>query len=203
MDWDNLVCKADEQRKQGNHELVEKLLLQALELLSDCPRDDPRVINTLQMLSDLFLQLRRVQDADKHLSLLLYSEERAFGSGTIETTATLKLLAKLHYERKDYERSQLYCRKMYAIKRKHYGDKNLEVCFDAHTLAVLYHTGGQFELAEQLYKEALAISTGLLSQDSVEVSAILSNYAGLLSQLHRTKEAEFLMQCALGTSTPS
>jgi tetratricopeptide (TPR) repeat protein len=197
MDWENLISKAEEARKEEHFEKSEKLLIRALESLDDCSKGDARVISILKTLSELQWQQGKFSKVAEYLSQLLYSEERAFGIGSRETTVTLKFLAEAHYNLKEYEKSQIYCRKMYAIKRKVYGDQNVEVFIDAHTLAVLYHTGGQYDLAEPLYKESIAVLTKQLGDNHEIVKSILSNYAGLLTNLHRNGEAEHLLQSSM------
>lgn len=201
MDWDGLVAKADEARKDGHFEKSEKLLTRALEFLAnDCSKGDNRYISTLKRLSELLWQQHKFKNAAEYLAQLLYSQERAFGSGSIETTATLKLLAEAHYNLKEYEKSQIYCRKMYAIKRKIYGDQNLEVAMDAHTLAVLYHTGGQYDLAEPLYKDSISALTKQLGAHDEDLKVVMTNYAGLLTHLSRNHEADQLLR-RLSTSS--
>lgn len=128
--------EAKEAQVQGLFEKSEWLLLNLCGALDGISRDDTKILRTLKLLTDVLLVQEKNIDADRYLTELLYLQEKFHGTGSLETVSTLKQLAELHYTLSEFEKSLLYCRKMYGIKRKVYGINNSEVCLDCHTLAV-------------------------------------------------------------------
>ena len=61
-----------------------------------------------------------------------------------------------------------------------------------NNLALLYHTQGQYALAEPLYKRSLAISEKALGQNHPDVATSLKKMAALFRQTGREKGAEAL-----------
>lgn len=59
-------------------------------------------------------------------------------------------------------------------------------------LALLYHAQGKYDEAEPLYQRSLAIWEKVLGPEHPAVAQSLDNYASLLREIGRTKEAEVL-----------
>ncbi|MBI9018095.1 MAG: tetratricopeptide repeat protein [Phycisphaerae bacterium] len=75
-------------------------------------------------------------------------------------------------------------------------DKEYEATY-LNNLGLLYRQLAQYDKAEPLYKQALAIDEEVLGKDHPEVATACNNLASLYSDTNRLKEAEPLMLRAL------
>lgn len=93
--------------------------------------------------------------------------------------------------------------KSLALKRKVYGEEDLEVAASLHTLAVLYDTQGKYEDAESCFRQSLAIKEKVYGQDNPEIARSLNSIAVVYWNQGKYAEAEplFLKSLAIKEKT--
>ena len=91
-----------------------------------------------------------------------------------------------------YDMAESILERSLSIKRKFYGDENLEVASGLHTLAVLYDTQGRFQEAESFFRQSLDIKQKVLGQDHPEVAKSLNSIAVVYWNQGKYNEAEEL-----------
>ena len=99
------------------------------------------------------------------------------------------------YEQGDYDEAEKQL--LRALKEaENFGEQDPRLAASLNNLALLYYAQGQYAEAEPFYQRSLAIWEKALGPEHPDVATILENYADLLRELDRNREAEELEERA-------
>jgi len=123
------------------------------------------------------------------LTLFLFSQVYA-------TENSVKTQQKLNIHQQWQTLHQQAIRSL-QFARSNIGEKHPNTASSLNTLAFIYHTLGDYQKAEPLYRSALRIRIDTLGENHLDVARTQTNLALLTNHLGRFDEAEFLYKRAL------
>ncbi len=194
MQWYEFIDLAQEawyQRDLGKSEIF---LLQALELLEPCGNSDPRLLPTLELLTELLLKQEKILAAEPLLQRLLDAQTHQRNVSNLAIAKTLQRLAEVAYYQLIYSRAIGFGLRSLTALTELLGNNREEVADAAHKLAIYYRAAGNYDQAEIYYKQSIAIVAR--AGDGSKSGLVLRSYASFLQAMHRGEEAEHLMFCA-------
>jgi CHAT domain-containing protein len=106
-------------------------------------------------------------------------------------------LAKLYYDRGDYEKAEPFYGRAVTIREKALGPEHPDLARLLHNLADLYKDRGEYAKAEPLYGRALTIREKVLGPAHIDVASTLNDLADLYREIGDYAKAEPLFQRAL------
>ena len=92
-------------------------------------------------------------------------------------------------------------KRVIAIYEARYGPNHPDVGVFTNNLGLLYHTQKKHFMAESEYQKALSIQTKALGNSHPQTLNVIANYARLLNETHREREAKHLEACIEGART--
>jgi hypothetical protein len=92
-------------------------------------------------------------------------------------------------------------KRVIAIYEARYGPAHPDVGVFTNNLGLLYHTQKKHFMAESEYQKALSIQTKALGNSHPQTLNVIANYARLLNETHREREAKHLEACIEGART--
>jgi tetratricopeptide (TPR) repeat protein len=101
------------------------------------------------------------------------------------------------YKQGGYGEALTQAIKSLQFARDNIGEKHPSTASSLNTLAFIYHTLGDYQKAEPLYRSALSIRINTLGINHLDVARTQTNLALLTNHLGRFNEAEFLYKRAL------
>ena len=101
------------------------------------------------------------------------------------------------YKQGKYDEAIERAIKALQFVRSNIGEKHQNTAGSLNTLAFIYHTVGDYQKAEPLYRSALRIRIDTLGENHLDVARTQTNLALLTNHLGRFDEAEFLYKRAL------
>jgi serine/threonine protein kinase/tetratricopeptide (TPR) repeat protein len=99
-----------------------------------------------------------------------------------------------------YDQAQPLQEQAYSIRKKEFGNDNLDVAQSATSLALVMRAQGKFDQEEALLREALAVRQKLVGENNPLVGETLANLGECLYLQSRTQEAEPLLRKAIAVS---
>lgn len=123
----------------------------------------------------------------------LVLREAALGPDAPDVAGTLNNLAGLYAATDAYDQAEPLLRRALAIREKVYGASDHRTALSRNNLALLLAAEGRSSEAEMLYLQAIAV---LQDSDADDLATVLENYAALLADTGREREAEATEQRA-------
>ena len=162
----------------------------ALAILQDsCPPDYRALTGVLVNLGQLARFERRYGEAESWLSRALTLQEQTFGPRHPRIAITLNHLGRTYADEQAYATAEpLYARALDIATAPHMPELPI-VPFIRSNLAEAYRKRRAFPEAELEYRKALAEATAIFGAVDPNVCEILADYAALLRQLKRKREA--------------
>jgi tetratricopeptide (TPR) repeat protein len=114
--------------------------------------------------------------------------ERVLGPDHPEVATTLNTLAGLYAARDDYAAAEPLLTRALSIRERVLGPEDRYTAQSLNNLALLYAAEQRYADAEPLYQRAIAVFEQL--NETAELVTTLENYAAMLADMGRTKEAE-------------
>jgi tetratricopeptide (TPR) repeat protein len=174
--------------EQGNLEEAEQRLEEARERAADGADNELAVAVSL---SNLAVVRRARGDTGGAIELqqeALTIRERIQGPQHADVAVTLNSLAALYAARDEYGAAEPLLTRALAIREQTLGASDRYTAQSVSNLALLYAAQGRYADAEPLYQRAVAIFEQRQAQ--VDLAVALENYAALLDDTGRTKEAK-------------
>lgn len=141
-------------------------------------------------LSNLAVVRRAQGDVSSAIALqkeALTIREQQLGAENLEVASTLNSLAALYALQDEYKEAEPLLIRALQIREHKLGADNRYTAESVNNLALLYAADGRYADAEPLYKRAIAIFEE--RQRPIELATTLDNYAALLAETNRPKEA--------------
>jgi len=121
------------------------------------PRTDPRVVQSLGHVGDLYLSKRDFDNAKKTFERLLVIQEERFGPTDVNLAFVFDRLAVLYNrDGKPAKAEELYQRAL-AAREKAFGSENVQVADTHYALGQFYRTRREYDRALASYKRSLLI----------------------------------------------
>lgn len=180
-DWNHYRELALKAEKDGNLAQAEFMWLASLSEAKGFHPDDPRLLISIESLSNLYATLGRFDQAEAFGKQAVDVAVKAFGHDHPNLARCLNSLAGIYYQQGRFKDGEPVCRRLLAIYEKNYQSDHPDVVMGTINLAMIYHAQGKFKLAERLYIRAITL--GHDSQS--EFNALLCNYANLLDATDR------------------
>jgi tetratricopeptide (TPR) repeat protein len=152
----------------------------------------------LNNLGLLYFETARYSAAEPLFRRAIPILEKVKGRDHLSTARTLSNLAKVYRKQGKYLESKKLLERVVLIRRQELGALHPDLARSLDTLAAVSSDLRQFDRAERLSREALAIWE-VVGTDQVEAAACLNNLAQLLARSKRYGEAKTLHLRALST----
>jgi tetratricopeptide (TPR) repeat protein len=114
--------------------------------------------------------------------------ERVEGADNPDVATTLNSLGGLYAARDDYAAAEPPLKRALDIRERVLGADDRYTAQSANNLALLYAAQQRYAEAEPLYRRAITVFEQ--RHDSAELTTTLENYAAMLADMGRAKEAE-------------
>lgn len=160
--------------------------LEALEAPYEPP---PAELARAQTLTNRAAAQRKAGDlsgAIESLQEAVTLRETALGPDAPAVASTLTSLAGAYVDADDNAAAEPLLRRALAIREKAHGADDLRTALSRNNLALLLAAEGRSAEAELLYLQAIAV---LQDDNSEDLATVLDNYAALLADTGRMKEA--------------
>ena len=158
--------------------------------------DHPDVINTLTSLGSLYWRTGDTDEALRIMRIALERKRRHVGDDHSETAILYNNIAILLKDKGDLEAAEPLYLKALEIQRRHLGE-HANVANTMNNIGMFYLTAGEYDKAEPMMRDALAMWSETLGDDNAKVHTALHN----LGQLHIDKgdlaQAEHYLEQAL------
>lgn len=122
--------------------------------------------------------------------------QRLEGSDNPDVATTLNSLGGLYAARDDYGAAEPLLKRALDIREQVLGADDRYTAQSANNLALLYAAQQRYAEAEPLYRRAITVFEQ--RNDSAELATTLENYAAMLADMGRTKDAEEMERRARG-----
>ncbi|CAN5345179.1 hypothetical protein BH11CYA1_BH11CYA1_21690 [soil metagenome] len=146
------------------------------------------------------IQLGKFDHAEPLLSAALDIAED-FGSEDRRLAMTLECLAEIHFKLKQLTQAEIVVKRVIAIYQTRYGPDHSDVGVFTNNLGLIYYSQKKHFMAESEYQKALRIQTKALGNTHPQTLNVIANYAKLLNETHREREAKHLEACIEGAKT--
>jgi serine/threonine protein kinase len=179
--------------EQEKYSDAEPLMKRALEIREKTlGSQHPDVAASLNNLALLYYSEGKSSDAVPLLERSLAIKEKALGKDHPDVANSLNNLALVFDEEKRYSDSEPLYKRALEIREKSFGPNHPEVAKSLENLALLYVIEGKNAKAEECFKRGLSICEKVHNSDPKLIKEISIEYAKLLRQTGRVKEAEKL-----------
>ncbi|MBP9093904.1 tetratricopeptide repeat protein [bacterium] len=139
-----------------------------------------------------------------HAEPLLYAAldiAEDFPSDDRRLAMTLECLAEILFKQRQLTQAEGVVKRVIAIYEARYGPNHPDVGVFTNNLGLLYHSQKKHFMAESEYQKALSIQTKALGNSHPQTLNVIANYARLLKETHREREAHHLEACIEGART--
>lgn len=139
-----------------------------------------------------------------HAEPLLYAAldiAEDFPADDRRLTMTLECLAEILFRQRELAQAEPVVKRVIAIYEARYGPDHPDVGVFTNNLGLLYHSQKKHFMAESEYQKALRIQTKALGNSHPQTLNVIANYARLLKETHREREAQHLEDCIEGAKT--
>ena len=164
--------------------------LASLEVAERFSGKDPRLAYSLDNVASIYAAAGKLDKAELYCKRALSVTEDIYGKMHLKTANCINNLAGVYYNQQRYGDAEPLCVQVLTIYNKVLGPDHQDVGMAANNLAMLYHAQGQYGLAELLYERALPIRRKALGKTHPVMTALLENYANILSKLERHEKAQ-------------
>ena len=151
---------------------------------------------TAEILSGAYVSAGKYEPAEKIYGLVGDVRNSVYGPESESSVGLLADYGDLYASQKQYERAIPFYEKSIEMSKNIHGATGYGRPLTG--LANCFREKGESGKAELLYQEALRMRTRLFGPRSEKVAATLKDYAALLQQMGRRKEAVILLERASG-----
>lgn len=145
---------------------------------------DPRVLQGLSNLAEIYLAKKKESDAIATLQKILEAYESNTVKSELPIVKTLERIGTLYFNKKDYGKSEEVFLKTLPLREKLNGAASRETAAVTAVLANIYRAKGNYEKAQEFYLREIEINDRVLSKKEKEAREDLSNYECFL--YHKT-----------------
>jgi tetratricopeptide (TPR) repeat protein len=167
---------------------------------STFPQDDPRRMQTVQELADLYVRQERYSDAEPLYWKVLPSLGRRTGTGDMEMAGVLTNLGKILWKKGKIGDAEAMCKRALALTAGAHAPDSEDTAVCSDVLAQIALQSGDYSEAEQLAKKALEIREKLPGADERTLANNLRLLAKIQVAQQQYAEAEPTCQRALDLS---
>ena len=114
---------------------------------------------------------------------------------------TLECLAEILFTLQRPMQAEPVVKRILMIYERKYGPEHTDIGTYTNNLGLLYHSQQKHYMAEAEYQKALSMQTKLLGHAHPQTLNVMANYARLLNETHRQREAKHLEDCIKGLQT--
>ena len=194
--WENLTDAGRRFLAQGDEARAEESFRAAVSLADGHANGQPLQAAALEAIAQLKLRQQSHAEAEGLFRKALALRERAFGPDHPVVAITLNGLAAAYAARGAFAEAEGVLRRaLSALQDDPAGQRELAVTLSA--LAKLYFRQTDYERAEPLLLQLLAVKQQELGRDHPEVAAVLTSLAALRGAIGRHDHAEQLLRKAL------
>lgn len=196
--WQQALANAELEHHQGNLENFDRFAALAMDLGKLCGKDTPEYCNTLHQLAYLLSCQGRVQEAERHLLEAYGIKMSKLGAGHVSLAETTLEISVLYFNNRLLEKAEPWAKRTVQILESSSPLDSKELACAINNLAVLYHSGEDYNRAEPLYQRALVMKQNLFGPGDIETINLMRGYADLLHRTGRAEEAEQMERMASG-----
>lgn len=196
--WRQALENAELEHRQGNLESFDRFAALAMELGKLCGKDTPEYCNTLHQLAYFLSCQGRIQEAERNLLEAYGIKMSNLGAGHASLAETTLELSVLYFNNRLLKKAEPWAKRTVQILESCSPLDSKELACALNNLAVLYHSGEDYNRAEPLYQRALVMKQNLFGPGDIETINLIRGYADLLQRTGRSEEAEQMERMASG-----
>jgi hypothetical protein len=174
----------------GDYPTAESLLRRSLAMLEPYAGEDPeQVASALGCLAGLYRRQKKLSLAEEALLRAIDLDRKNAGEEHPQTALLRELLAELYSAEKRFDDAEENAAKAYVSMRKSFGENSVAAAAALATAALVNYREKRLETAAEQYSSALSTIRANNAVMNAPTAEIASNYAAVLSALHRNGEA--------------
>jgi serine/threonine-protein kinase len=187
---DTLINLATIQFNRGHYDRSEELNRQALALVRPWYDDDhPEMASSMTILAQALVMQKKFDEAVPLLRGALAIQERTYGSVHPRVALVLNELGSVALQQTRLDEAEASFARVVSIYREVYGG-HYRLGVALSNLASVHHAANQFERAEQLLREALALYADTLPADHMNTAVARIKLGRALLRQQRLPDAE-------------
>ena len=171
-------------RMQAHYGPAEKRFRDAIAILSSQRHDHPseeQLANTLEGFGELLDNEGKYREADRRLRQALELQSKLYGPSNAHTAYTLKELARVMDDEGNLNGAIPTMRTALSMERELWGSEPYpDVAESMNDLALLLEEHGDYDEAEKLLTDSIAMKHRLFGDKSTEIAAGLDNLAAVM-----------------------
>jgi CHAT domain-containing protein/Tfp pilus assembly protein PilF len=184
--------------QEGRTADVEPLLKRSIEVLErELGPNDPKLIESLNHLADLYELQHRYTDAEPIYKRMIATREKAPGRDNLDLGASVNALGGLYQLEGRYNEAEALFRRALEIAEAASNPPADTTATILNNLGLIYQNQGRYAEAEPLYRRAIELVGKAPQTDQLLGPVIRNNLAGLVKEQRRYDEAEKLYRAVL------
>ena len=176
--------------EQGRYPEAEQYYQQALHIFQQAlPVNHPSTADTLHELGRVNLDQGRYPEAEQYFQQALHISQQVLPANHPSIADTLSALGSLYLDQGKYPEAEQYYQQALHIYQQMLPANHPSIANTLHELGRVNLNQARYPEAEQYFQQALHISQQALPANHPDTAITLKNYASLLRQMGREKEA--------------
>jgi tetratricopeptide (TPR) repeat protein len=182
-EWTSLCKQATMAVHIGKFEVAQQKWLQALEIAALFHPRDPRLPQTLDNLTNLYLARGQYDKAEAFARQTLEKTKQVYGNLHSKVASSLNTIAGIYFSQNLQKKAEPFCLQALEVYTQIYSADHPDLGMAHNNLALVYHAQGKLKLAKQHYESALPIRVRILGTYHPSMQVLLDNYLDLLQNL--------------------
>lgn len=201
-DYDSVHTAGMNAYKQGDDELAERLLAQAVQLAREFPEDDPRVLECAHDLGQFYYMTFKYNKAEICFQQVLEISQKTLNPSDPRIGDALSDVVMVWRHLGKGDKVEPLLKKALKIRYESLGVSDIKVANTLLDLATFYEDNNQLAQSAMYYKKAIQLKEDILGSGSPKISAIRGRYSNILAQLGTDDSTIATASVLPGSSTP-
>jgi serine/threonine-protein kinase len=176
----------------NEYDKAEELLKEAVSIHRNSDQsDNPEMANSIMTLAFLYQERGNIDEAEELLEeSISYYEKSEVGLEDHDAIAAIARLGNLNwYNIGNYEKADSLLNKALQLRKFIHDSDHVHLAINYNDLATLNHSKGDYEIAEQYYRQSIDLYKKLFDEHS-NLAIIMGNFSALLKERGDYSEAE-------------
>ncbi|MBZ0188341.1 MAG: tetratricopeptide repeat protein, partial [Candidatus Obscuribacterales bacterium] len=194
--WKEVYDRGFESRKRGKLIESEHALLEAVKLAEQLPQGDEYLIQSLDLLADLYIEQFKSEKAEPVCRRALALSQKKYGLGHLKTVKELDNLRQVLEMQEHFEQAERTCKEAIAIRERELGYSDPLSRKNRGELACVFAKAGDPGKAERMYEKIREECRGTESTDP-HLPEFIFDLGGVYRDQGKYAEAQTKLEQAL------
>lgn len=196
--WGEYRTMAERAQTAKNFAHAEGMWLKAIAEGNSFDHRDWRRAYSCDCLATLYFAEERYDEAEVFAVRALEATKESYGENHLKTAECAMFLAAICFHLKRPDEAVEHAQAALSIYETQLGDWNAKVATACYNLAVLYHSFGDFDLAEVYYQRAFKVRAKVFGWEHEATTRISKAYSEMTVDRKHHKEAKEILDRLIG-----